>query len=138
MANIHRGTRAAVDEALAQFYKAIELDPDFASAYAMAAWCYFWRKFNGWMVDRAQEIAEGTRLARRAVELGTDDAVALARSGHALVHLTGDLDGGIALIGQGEPAQSEPRRGLVSRRVPAGSGAAMPTKPSSTSRAPCG
>jgi TolB-like protein len=98
MANIYRGTREAADAALAMFYKAIDLDPDFASAHAMAAWCYFWRKFNGQMVDRAQEIAEGTRLARRAVELGKDDAVALARSGHALFHLTGDLDGGIALI----------------------------------------
>ena len=64
----------------------------------MAAWCYFWRKVNGWMTDRAREIAEGARLARRAVELGKDDAVALARGGHALAHLTGDLDGGIALI----------------------------------------
>jgi hypothetical protein len=50
------------------------------------------------MVDRPQEIAEGARLARRAVELGRDDAVALTRGGHALGHLAGDLDGGIALI----------------------------------------
>ncbi len=63
----------------------------------MAAWCHFWRKVNGWMTDRLQEIAEGTRLARRAVELGEDDAVALTRSGHALGHLAGDLDGSIAL-----------------------------------------
>jgi TolB-like protein len=97
MANLHRGTREAINAALPLFYKAIELDPDFASAYAMAAWCHFWRKVNGWMGDRQQEIAEGARLARRAVELGKDDAVALARSGHALGHLVGDLDGGIAL-----------------------------------------
>jgi predicted Zn-dependent protease len=38
----------------------------FASGYAMAAWCYFWRKVNGWMTDRPGEIAEGARLARRA------------------------------------------------------------------------
>jgi tetratricopeptide (TPR) repeat protein len=80
------------------FLKAIELDPDFASAHAMAAWCYFWRKVNGWMTDHAKETADGARLVRRAVELGKDDAVALARSGHALGHLVGDLDGGIALI----------------------------------------
>jgi TolB-like protein len=98
MANLHRGTREAISEALALFSKATELDPDFASAYAMAAWCYFWRKVNGWMTDRAQEVAEGARLVRRAVELGKDDAVALARSGHALAHLVGDLDSGIALI----------------------------------------
>ena len=36
---------------------------------------------NGWMTDRAQEIAETARLARRAAELGKDDAVALCRGG---------------------------------------------------------
>ena len=40
MASIYRWTREANDEALRLFYKAIELDPDFASAYGMAAWCY--------------------------------------------------------------------------------------------------
>ena len=98
MAHFHRRTRTGVEDALPLFTKATELDPGFASAYAMAGWCYFWRKVNGWMIDRPREIAEGTRLARRAVEFGGDDAVALARSGHALVHLTGDVDGGIALI----------------------------------------
>jgi TolB-like protein/Tfp pilus assembly protein PilF len=98
VAHLHNGSREAISEALPLFHKAIELDPDFASAHAMAAWCYFWRKVNGWMTDRPQEIAEGVRLARRAVELGRDDAVALTRAGHALAHLAGDLDGGIALL----------------------------------------
>jgi TolB-like protein/Tfp pilus assembly protein PilF len=98
MPHLHRGTREAIDEALPLFYKAIELDPEYASAHAMAAWCYFWRKINGWMTDRAQEIAEGVRLARLAVDLGKDDAVALTRGGHALAHLAGDVEGAIALI----------------------------------------
>ena len=98
MAKLHNGTREAIEEALVMFYKAIELDPEFASAYGMAAWCHFWRKLNGWMTDRPQEIAEGARLARLAMALGRDDAVALTRSGHALAHLTGDVDGGIALL----------------------------------------
>lgn len=98
MAKLHRGTREAIEEALPSFYKAIELDPDFASAYGMSAWCYFWRKVNGWMTDRPREIAEGIRLARLAVDLGRDDAVALTRAGHALAHLAGELDGGIALL----------------------------------------
>lgn len=98
MASLNQGTREATKEALPLFHEAMRLDPDFASAHGMAAWCHFWRKVNGWMADRAQEAAEGARLARRAVELGKDDAVTLARSGHALAHLVGDLDGGIALI----------------------------------------
>ncbi|MGF7206269.1 TolB-like protein [Skermanella aerolata] len=98
MANFHQRTREAVGEALPLFHKAAELDSDFASAYGMAAWCHFWRKINGWMTDPADEAAEGARLARRAVDLGANDAVALTRGGHALGHFGGDLDGCIALL----------------------------------------
>ena len=118
MANFHQGTREAIDEALPLFHKAIELDPDFASAYGMAAWCHFWRKLNGWMTDRAQEIAEGARLARRAVELGKDDAVALTRGGHALAPFRRRPRRRHRLDRQGAGAQSEPRGGLVPRRLP--------------------
>jgi TolB-like protein len=97
MADLHRGSRDAIDEALVLLGKAIDLDPDFSSAYGAAAWCHFWRKVNGWSSDPLREVAEGARLARRAVELGRDDAVALARGGHAFAHFTGDLDAGIAL-----------------------------------------
>lgn len=98
VADMQRGSREAIAAALPLFHRAMGLDPAFASAHGMAAWCYFWRKVNGWMAEPEQEIAEGIRLARRAVELGRDDAVALTRGGHALAHLTGDLDGGIALL----------------------------------------
>jgi TolB-like protein len=98
LASVHQWTRTANDEALRLFYKAIELDPGFASAYGMAAWCYIWRKLNGWVIDSTQETSEGARLARRAVELGKDDAVALSRGGHALVWFARDLDNGAAFI----------------------------------------
>jgi TolB-like protein len=98
MAYVHQWTRSATDEALRLFYKAIEADPDFASAYGMAAWCYIWRRLNGWVIDREQEAAEGARLATRAVELGKDDAVALARGGHALAWFVRDLDGAAACL----------------------------------------
>jgi TolB-like protein/tetratricopeptide (TPR) repeat protein len=98
MASVHQWTSEANDEALRKFRKAIELDPDFASAYGMAAWCYTWRAINRWTIDRAQETAETTRLARRAVDLGTDDAVALCMGGYALAFVTHDLDHGAELI----------------------------------------
>lgn len=98
MASLHRGTRLAIDGALRAFREAVEIDPEYSSAYGMAAWCYFWRKVNGWSADTEGEIVEGARLARAAIEFGKDDAVALARGGHALAHLVGDTDGGIALI----------------------------------------
>ena len=64
----------------------------------MTAYCYVWRKANGWMDDPAGETAEMERRARRAVELGRDDAVTLCWSGFALARVAGDLDGGIAFI----------------------------------------
>jgi TolB-like protein/class 3 adenylate cyclase/tetratricopeptide (TPR) repeat protein len=98
MARFYLWTREANDEALKLFYKAIERDPDFAPAYALAAWCYVRRKGCGWMNDREQEIAEAASLARRAVKLGKDDAIALARGGHALGFLGDDLESGLECI----------------------------------------
>ena len=91
-------TREANEEALRLFNKAIELDPDFALAYARAASCYVYRKMNGWMVDREQEVIEVARLARRAVDLGRDDALALSSGGMALAYVVGDLDDGAAFV----------------------------------------
>jgi tetratricopeptide (TPR) repeat protein len=98
MANLHQWTKESSDEAHRQFYRAIELDAGFASAYGMAAWCFVLRKANGWMGDRAQEIAEATRLARRAVDLGADDVTALSGAGYALVFVAHDLDNGSAIL----------------------------------------
>jgi adenylate cyclase len=81
IASLHSWTKESNDEALRLFSKAIELDSDFASAYGMASWCYVRRKGSRWIIDRAQETAEAARLARRAAELGWDDAVALAWGG---------------------------------------------------------
>jgi tetratricopeptide (TPR) repeat protein len=50
------------------------------------------------LTDRAFEIAEASRLARRAAELGRDDAVALFGAGIAFAYVVGDLDTGVALI----------------------------------------
>jgi adenylate cyclase len=87
------GNRQANEEALRLFNSAIELDPDFASAYGRAAHCYVRAKINGWISVTPNEIAEVTRLAQRAVELGKDDAIALAGSGFALAHVVRDLLG---------------------------------------------
>ncbi len=98
MAGVHRWTRESNAEALAHFYRAIELDPNFASAYGLAARCYAQRRATGWVTDRARETAEAERLARLAVELGRNDAVALSTAGIALAFVVGDLDGAADLI----------------------------------------
>ncbi|MGC2315009.1 MAG: hypothetical protein WA615_00665, partial [Bradyrhizobium sp.] len=67
-------------------------------AYALAALCYVWAKINGWFSNTANDMAEVTRLAQRAVELGKDDAFALSGSGWALAYVVRDLGVGAALI----------------------------------------
>jgi adenylate cyclase len=98
MANIYQGTKEANLEALQNFQRAIDIDPNFATAYGMCAYCYVWRKANGWVADRERETAETERLARKAARLGADDAVALSQAGFALAFVVGDLDDGVALI----------------------------------------
>ena len=98
MASLHQGSKASTTEAFQSFSRAIELDPDFASAYGMAAFCYDLRKWNSWMVDPEKEAAEAERLARKAIALGKDDALALCTAGFALFHVAGDMDYGTACI----------------------------------------
>src|SRR5262249_35032556 len=101
-AAIYRFTiREANVEALQMFRRAIELDPEFASAYGMAAYCYVKDRTNRWPTDDlARDIAETDRLARHAIRLGSDDALALATSAGALAYVVRDLDTGAACIEQ--------------------------------------
>jgi TolB-like protein len=91
-------TREANEEGLRWFYKATELDPHFAAAYARAALCHAFRKGNGWMTGRIEEVAEAARLARRAIDVGRDDAAALAYGGFALAYVAGQLEDGAAFV----------------------------------------
>jgi adenylate cyclase len=98
MASVYQWSNESNGDALRLFYKSIELDPNFATSYGMAAWCYVWRQLNGWTTNRPQEVAEIVRLVRRVAHSGNDDAVALSFGGLALGYVVGDLDGGSALI----------------------------------------
>jgi TolB-like protein len=86
------------EEALRLFNSAIELDQDFASAYGRAAVCYALARSSGWISGTANEIAEVTRLAQRAVELGKDDANALTGAAWGLAHVVRDLGMAAALV----------------------------------------
>jgi TolB-like protein/Flp pilus assembly protein TadD len=98
LASLYQWNREAISEALRLFQRATEIDPDFSSAYGMAAYCYVRRKGDGCIVDPAKETAEAGRLARRAVELGKDDPIALAAGGFALAYVVGELNDGAAYI----------------------------------------
>jgi TolB-like protein len=98
MASFHLFTRDSLLEARRLFQRATELDANYASPYGMAAWCFHLSKTNGWMLDPEREVAEGVRLARRAVAVGKDDPTALWSGGHSLAYLAGEVETGAAYI----------------------------------------
>jgi TolB-like protein/class 3 adenylate cyclase len=98
IASAYRWTSEATSEALRHYYNAIEIDPKFALAHALATTCYGWRKSNGWVTDTANEIAETKRLAERAVQLDQNDAQVLCWSGGSLALVCGEVDAGVANI----------------------------------------
>ena len=85
-------------EALKYAYKAIELDPDFASAYALALECHVRRKTRINTFNGEQETAQIAQIAQRVVEMGKDNATALCWAGFAFAYVFGDLDAGADLI----------------------------------------
>jgi TolB-like protein len=98
MGNVYQWSRHGIDNALSHFLEAIKLNPGFASAYGMAAYCYVQRKSYGWIGDPAKEAAECARLAYRAAELAQGDGMALAKAAHALASVARDIDAGMVFI----------------------------------------
>ena len=51
------------------FREAIELDPQYALAYAMLGWTYIFEAMNGWADDRPAVLKRAEELAGKAVEI---------------------------------------------------------------------
>jgi len=98
LASLYQDTKDANDEALRLFGKAIELDPNFATAYGMSALCYVGRHWKRWVVEQQKEVSETARLVNRAAALGRDDAMALSAAGMAAGLVVHDLDRAVALL----------------------------------------
>jgi TolB-like protein len=74
-----RLTRQGYEDAVRLARQAISLDPNFAAAYGLTLDCYIDQKDQGW-ITTDDAVAEGKQYALRAVEVGADDAFALARA----------------------------------------------------------
>jgi TolB-like protein/tetratricopeptide (TPR) repeat protein len=83
-------TPESFDAALCCLEQALIIDPNYAQAMALAAYCYAERSQQGWLKDRALETAEGIRLAARAVELAKNDANVLWMAAYAARQLAMD------------------------------------------------
>jgi tetratricopeptide (TPR) repeat protein len=93
-----RPTAQKTDMSLSKPANVVELDPNFGSAYAMAAYCHARRLYFGQVADREGDKAEAERLARRATSLGLDDAMALSATALASVFASRNFNVSIALI----------------------------------------
>ena len=87
-----------VVQALDLLGRAIERDPHYGSALALAAHCHHLLEVNGWIDDLKANRRKGIDLARQAVRLAPDDPEALATGAFALGYFSEDIDGAIRLI----------------------------------------
>jgi len=83
-------TEESLEAALRSLREALAIDPSYAPAMALAAYCYGERRIEGWAQDLPGEAAEGLRLAWRAAELGKDDGNVLWMAAFAVWRLTHD------------------------------------------------
>jgi class 3 adenylate cyclase/TolB-like protein len=68
-AAVNTPTRALNDEARAQFQRAIDLDPNYAAAYAALGWAHFEAAVSGWTEFPDDEIKRAEGLAQQALAL---------------------------------------------------------------------
>ncbi|MBI2740681.1 MAG: adenylate/guanylate cyclase domain-containing protein [Rhodospirillales bacterium] len=94
----HTWSRDGLEKALQLCYRAIELDPNYATPYGLALNCFCLRRTAGWAADRAHDNAEARRLCDRVLEIGRDNFLAVASSGFAMASLFGECEQGAALI----------------------------------------
>ena len=94
----YRSTEESEERARDLFYRAIDIDPHFATPYGMATRCYTARKIEGRVIDREWEEAETRRLALQVQVLGSDDAVALCWAGFALAYVCREYGIGSAMV----------------------------------------
>src|SRR5712664_3960832 len=93
-------TLAPLPEALELFKKAFEQDPNYAAAYAMAAWTFLLQQSISGVPLTAETRADAIRLANLGSKLARDDAFTLARSGHVLTYLGHEYDRGASMVEQ--------------------------------------
>jgi TolB-like protein len=69
----HQFTEESFKAALDCLDRALVIDPSYAPALAMTAYCYAHRRQQGWAKDIEAEAAKGLRLASQAVDLAKND-----------------------------------------------------------------
>ena len=87
-----------INRALGLLRQAIERDPRYGPALALAAACRVYFHAGGWTVNPEANRREGLDLARQALRSADEDPCVLARSAYALGYFEQDIDPAIGLI----------------------------------------
>ena len=91
--------------------RALKLDPDYAAAHALLAWCHEICFVRGGL-DEADKTA-GLRHARAAIASGTDDATALAVAAFAIGILSKDYKTALSAIERALSLNPSPQRRTI-------------------------
>jgi TolB-like protein len=78
--------------------QAIERDPHYGPALALAAGCHYYLDVNGWSEDRETARDSGIKFARRALRVATDDPYVLAVAAQTLAYFGEDIDAALGLV----------------------------------------
>jgi adenylate cyclase len=78
------------DKGLTLLARAVELEPEYAAAHAMIAWCHEQRYLRGGLHEEARRAA--LHHARTAIAVGGDDAAALATAGFVIAVVEDDYE----------------------------------------------
>src|SRR5215831_1117376 len=83
-------TADALAEAVTLMRRALTIDPGYAPAAGLAAWCILLTIVQGWLAPEQRRSEEAVRLARRALDTGKDDPDCLWMAAFTLFFLAGE------------------------------------------------
>jgi adenylate cyclase len=92
--------RRRQSEAREFFKKAFERDPEYAAAYAMAAWTFLVHQVTGGLPLTAEMRTDAIQFARLGARAANSDAFTLARCGHVLTYFGHEYDRGLSMVEQ--------------------------------------
>jgi adenylate cyclase len=100
MALVSRRSLSELPQAREFFKRALQQDPEYGAAHAMAAWTFVSEQALSGLPLSAQLRTEALRFASFGSRLANDDALTLARSGHVLTYLGHEYDRGASMVEQ--------------------------------------
>ena len=90
LAQSYRHTEEGFAEAVGLLRQALTVDPAYAPAAALVAWCYMLQRVQGWGALSEDDIAGGASLARQALEAARGDPEVMWQAAYPLFYFTGE------------------------------------------------